>query len=109
MSSDSSIDPILTQSHNIDPELLEPQLDLETSSRFTPEEEAVSQLIFRLNILFFTYALPKMVDAKLFFLSRFSSPNPTLRKPQPTLFSKHPNTPKLSANMTEPCPYAPTT
>lgn len=42
MSPDSSIDPILSQAHNIDPELLEPQPDLEALSRFTPEEEAVS-------------------------------------------------------------------
>lgn len=56
------------------------------------------------------YALLEMFDAKLFSLApRFSSLNPTLRKPQPTLCSKHPNTPKLSANTTEPCPHAPTT
>lgn len=42
MSPDSSIDPKLTQTHDIDPELLDSHPDLEDLARFTPEEEAVS-------------------------------------------------------------------
>lgn len=46
MSLNSSIDPILTESHEIDPELLGSHPEQENLARFTPEEEAVSHTNF---------------------------------------------------------------